>query len=96
METERPGTSSRIISKPAKDKQIEEVNKQIQELFKKRTELRKGTDVEGSETGSDLLRPKEGPLPQRTPRGKPRIISNVQFAPPRPGEESRSRIAKTA
>ncbi|KMQ82433.1 hypothetical protein RF55_23009 [Lasius niger] len=87
--------SSRLLEpKSNREKEVKsklaEVNKQINELFKVRTELRKKEDY--SDTGGPRIDPqrnKEAPLPQRTPRIKPKVISSVQIAPPS-FEEKRS------
>ncbi|KMQ88054.1 gag-pol polyprotein [Lasius niger] len=85
------GTQSKLTSKPGKkkerDNKIEDINKQIKALVKKRIGLRKESNVESSETGSDLQQIREKPLPQRTPRARLKIKSNVQLVPPRFGEK---------
>ncbi|KMQ92832.1 hypothetical protein RF55_7125 [Lasius niger] len=73
-------------SSPTSDK-IEDINKQIKELVKKRIGLRMESNAEGSETGSDLQRTREDPLPQRIPKTRPRIKSNIQQVPPRSDEK---------
>lgn len=90
-ETEDPETPLTKSENETKDSyQIVEVNKQIKELFKKRVELRKRKKedkIESSESDNVLPSTREKPLPQRTPRIMPRVVSNIQMAPPRPKEE---------
>lgn len=72
------------------------ISLQIRDLIKKRAEVKK---QDKGDSGKDSDRkPKDGtprnkekPLPQRNPRIKPRIVSNVQVAPPKPRVEARKR-----
>lgn len=59
----------------------ENIQRQIKELFRRRTEVRKRRRMEDSETGSENRQPREIPLPKREPRIRPRILSDVQIAP---------------
>ncbi|KMQ92578.1 gag-pol polyprotein [Lasius niger] len=73
------------------------IDTQIKKLERKRAELNKKQEKAGSGKDSDRKlksntpRSGERPLPQRTPRVKPRIISSVQLTPPRtgPGNEGK-------
>ncbi|XP_070169691.1 uncharacterized protein PF3D7_1120000-like [Polyergus mexicanus] len=65
----------------------ENFNRQIKELVRRRAELRKRSKLGSIETGSDSKLHKENPLPQRTPRPRPRIKPNVQLIPPRYDKE---------
>lgn len=67
------------------------INKHIKDLLKLRTDLRKKGLVGGTTTDSESHRIKEKPLPQRVPRNKPRVISNVQIVSPSKSEEEPSR-----
>ncbi|KMQ90172.1 gag-pol polyprotein [Lasius niger] len=83
----RSNENSNEVENIKKDYEVGNLNKQIKNLIRKRVELRrKGTEDSG--TGSDFQRDGEKPLPQRTPRTKPRITANVQIVPPKAGNES--------
>lgn len=62
------------------------INKQIRDLIRKRAEVRKSRKELGNTTNEDtgsIENKHFPPLLQRTPRNRPRIISNVRIAPPR-------------
>lgn len=64
--------------------QIEEINLRIKDLVKVKRDLRRVAESENSESGSvGFSRNSEKPLPQRIPRNKPRITSNIQVVPPK-------------
>lgn len=82
IEIEKP------VAKPEKDKQnknqIELINSKIKELVKAKKELRKEAESGNNSTGPEnFLRNSETPLPQRVPRAKLKIISNIQTVPPK-------------
>lgn len=96
--TANPGPSATVIPEKSKGETVVSANgisKQIADLIKKRAELRRresGTSGKKSvsqERNHDLGN-KEKPLPQRTPntRAKPRVVANVQLAPPKTGSEA--------
>ncbi|XP_070170992.1 uncharacterized protein PF3D7_1120000-like [Polyergus mexicanus] len=65
------------------------INKQIKDLIKKRAELKKKGKVEDSETGGEPGKTEDGAyslLPQRVPKVRPRIISNIRLIPPSSAE----------
>lgn len=66
---------------PEKINEILSINKQIRDLARKRAELKKKNSIEESKTDGET--PREEPLPQRTPRMKPRIISDVRLISPK-------------
>lgn len=66
---------------PEKRKEITDINKQMKDLIRRRAELRKRNVVRKSKTDEETL--KEKPLPQRNPRTKPRVISDVRLVSPR-------------
>lgn len=53
------------------------ISKQIKDLVKRRRDLKKGENVEDGE------RNKVKPLPQRIPRIRPKVVSNIQLVPPK-------------
>lgn len=65
----------------------ESIQRQIKELFRRRTEVRKRRRMEDSEMESENRQSREIPLPKREPRIRPRILSDVQIAPPRMDRE---------
>ncbi|KMQ92971.1 gag-pol polyprotein [Lasius niger] len=82
IEVEKP------VAKPEKGKQnknqIELINSKIKELVKAKKELKKEAESGNNSTGPEnLSRNPETPLPQRVPRAKLKIISNIQTVPPK-------------
>ncbi|KMQ91492.1 reverse transcriptase [Lasius niger] len=80
------------IVKPGKGKQsetrIEDINLKIKDLVRMKRELRRETELGGSEEGSSgPSRSIEKPLPQRIPKSRLRITSNIQVAPPKTAEK---------
>ncbi|CAL1672250.1 unnamed protein product [Lasius platythorax] len=84
------GSSGTPESKKENDEDeaaMKSISTQIRDLVRKRAELKKQTK---EDSGKDSDRKSKGstprgrkkPLPQRTPRAKPRITSNIQVAPP--------------
>lgn len=73
-----------------KDTSTEDIRRLIKERVRRKTEARR----KDTETGSDSLRSDEKPLPKRAPRSKPRVIGNVQVAPPRPDGNNEATSSK--
>lgn len=61
--------------------ELNDIQNQIKELVKKKAEIKKKKDYDISRN-NPMLRG-EKPLPQRIPRAKPRVLSNVQIILPR-------------
>ncbi|KMQ89741.1 gag-pol polyprotein [Lasius niger] len=68
--------------------QIEEINLRIKDLIREKRELRRTAESENNETGSGGFA-REKPLPQRIPKNKPRVISNIQVALSRSGNSKK-------
>lgn len=82
--------------------ELNEIQRQIKKLVKKKTEIKRRKDFETSSNNS--LGSGENSLPQRMPRSRPRVVSNVRLFPPRPvvayperkvGELDRDRIEES-
>lgn len=76
------------VVKPVKGNQnknqIEIINSKIKELVKAKRELRREAESGNNSTGPENFSlNSETPLPQRVPRAKPKIISNIQMVPPK-------------
>lgn len=67
---------------PEKKTEILSINKQIKNLIRRKVELRKNARKEGNESGGDSGRVEEKSLPQRIPRNRPKIISDISLVPP--------------
>lgn len=66
------------------------INKQIKDLIRKRAELRKRGKTEDSETREEFRKAEDRayppPLPQRAPKIRPWVISNIRLLPSRSAE----------
>lgn len=70
------------VLEPEKKREILLINKQMKDLIRRKAELKKSVRMDESETGGDSSRVKKEYLPQRMPRNRPRIISDIRLAPP--------------
>ncbi|XP_070162539.1 uncharacterized protein [Polyergus mexicanus] len=70
------------VLEPEKKREILLINKQMKDLVRRKVKLKKGVRMNESETGGDSGQAKEKYLPQRMPRNRPRIISDIRLAPP--------------
>ncbi|KMQ94771.1 gag-pol polyprotein [Lasius niger] len=64
--------------------QIDEINVKIKDLVRRKRELRREAELGKSDAGSGGPSfSSERPLPQRVPKSKPRIVSNIQVVSPK-------------
>ncbi|KMQ92775.1 reverse transcriptase [Lasius niger] len=84
----KPGKGKRNDKQIEQIEQIEDINLKIKDLVRRKRELKREADMERSDAGSEgPSRSLEKPLPQRVPKAKPRIISNIQTVPPKSVEK---------
>lgn len=86
------GTENEIEEKKGKERdeyrrstELNNIQKQIKDLIKRKKEIKK-KEVMQDDTNIENVQEEEKPLPQRTPGVKPRVLSNIQLAPPRKGK----------
>ncbi|CAL1672233.1 unnamed protein product [Lasius platythorax] len=102
VEVSKPSSSSPSVlplhkgkGKSAENK-AKDISDQIRSLVRQRAELKRQA-VEDSGTGSDRQRASAKPLPQRTPKVRPKILGNVQLVPPRSTDgKDKDRLDKNA
>jgi len=76
-----------------KSEELKDIQRQIKELVKRKAEVKK---KDRNDSGSNSFKARdEKPLPQRTPRTRLRVVSNVQLAPPRPTDYSERKFRES-
>lgn len=63
-----------------RNEELDKIQKQIKELIKRKKEIKKD-EVMQKDKNIKEVQDEERPLPQRIPRVKPRVLSNVQLIP---------------
>lgn len=85
---DKPATVTGEKNEKKTREEMDSIQRQIKDLVRRKKEIRKNKTTLDKDVSNRNTWNKEKRLPQRTPRAKPKIISNVQLIPPRDGTTS--------